>query len=130
MLFVFFCFLHEAQGFELPRYEIKATLDVQQKKIKPTFPAEINLPGYGEPRRASDEELSKIIPLIENAKKPVIYSGGGIISGNAEKELLAFAEITGFPVAKYSPSLKGNPAFAKGESTLGIHKMSASAKNW
>ena len=73
--------------------------DVQQKKIKPTFPAEINLPGYGEPPRASDEELKEIIPLLEKAKKPVLYTGGGIISGYAEKELLDFAELTGIPVA-------------------------------
>ena len=28
-----------------------------------------------------------------------LYTGGGIISGNADKELLAFAELTGIPVA-------------------------------
>ncbi len=73
--------------------------DVQQDRIKPTFPAEINLPGYRDPPRASDEELNEILPLLEKAKKPVIYSGGGIISGKAENELLAFAELTGIPVA-------------------------------
>ncbi len=73
--------------------------DVQQKKIKPIFPAEINLPGYDKLPQASDKELMELIPLLENAKQPVLYTGGGIISGNADKELLAFAELTGIPVA-------------------------------
>ena len=73
--------------------------DVQQKKIKPIFPAEINLPGYDILPQASDKELMELIPLLENAKQPVLYTGGGIISGNADKELLAFAELTGIPVA-------------------------------
>ncbi len=73
--------------------------DVQQKKIKPIFPAEINLPGYDKLPQASDKELMEVLPLVENAKQPVLYTGGGIISGNADKELLAFAELTGIPVA-------------------------------
>ena len=73
--------------------------DIQQKQIKPIFPAEINLPGYEILPQASDKELMELIPLLENAKQPVLYTGGGIISGNADKELLAFAELTGIPVA-------------------------------
>ena len=73
--------------------------DVQQKKIKPIFPAEINLPGYDKLPHATDKELMEVLPLVQNAKQPVLYTGGGIISGNADKELLAFAELTGIPVA-------------------------------
>ncbi len=73
--------------------------DVQQKKIKPIFPAEINLPGYDILPHATDKELMEVLPLVQNAKQPVLYTGGGIISGNADKELLAFAELTGIPVA-------------------------------
>ena len=73
--------------------------DVQQKKIKPIFPAEINLPGYDKLPHATDKDLMEVLPLVQNAKQPVLYTGGGIISGNADKELLAFAELTGIPVA-------------------------------
>ena len=72
--------------------------DIQQKKTKPVFPAEINLLGYKTLPQVSDNELIELIPLLENAKQPVLYTGGGIISGNADKELLAFAEFTGIPV--------------------------------
>ena len=73
--------------------------DVQQTRCEPVFPVDIQLPGYEEAPQASDEDLSTVLDLIEGSKKPVLYTGGGIVSSNAHEELLAFAEITGIPVA-------------------------------
>ena len=63
--------------------------DVQQKVIKPVFPAQVNIAGYTPSPEASDEELEAIIDLVEQCRCPVLYTGGGIISGNAHAELLA-----------------------------------------
>ncbi len=85
--------------------------DVQQEIFAPIFPSRINLPGYPNDAtevKASDEELAPILNLIEEAKRPVLYIGGGIISGEAHKELHQFAEITGLPVAS---TLMGLGAF-------------------
>lgn len=41
---------------------------------------------------ASEDQLKKAAELIENAKRPYIYFGGGIISGKASQELIAFAD--------------------------------------
>jgi len=73
--------------------------DVQQKILKPDFSQPIALPGYNPPRHAEDESLAEVLRLIEQCKRPVLYVGGGIISGQAEQELLKFAEMTGLPVA-------------------------------
>ena len=48
--------------------------------------------------KATDEELIEVLNLISKAKKPVLYTGGGIISAEAHKELKEFAELTGLPV--------------------------------
>lgn len=40
----------------------------------------------------SEDQLKKAAELIENSKRPYIYFGGGIISGKASQELLAFAD--------------------------------------
>ena len=40
-----------------------------------------------------------MLELIKNAKHPMIYCGGGIISGDASGELMEFVERTGIPVA-------------------------------
>ena len=85
--------------------------DVQQTAFTPVFPAEPHLPGYQKDvtvPKASDEALAPILDLIEKAKQPVLYIGGGIISGEAHKELRKFAEITGLPVAS---TLMGLGAF-------------------
>lgn len=85
--------------------------DVQQEIFVPTFPAELDLPGYKiEATRpmASDAELSNVLDLIEKAKRPVLYIGGGIISAEAHLELREFAELTGLPVAS---TLMGLGAF-------------------
>ena len=85
--------------------------DVQQAIFAPTFPSTIDLPGYlGDvtPPKASDDALIPVLKLIEKAERPVLYTGGGIISGDAHLELREFAERTGLPVAS---TLMGLGAF-------------------
>jgi acetolactate synthase I/II/III large subunit len=75
--------------------------DVQQTKLHPVFPTSIEFknPIIAGPHRASDESLRKLLGFISQARKPVLYAGGGIISGDAHRELRAFAERTQIPVA-------------------------------
>src|SRR5438105_2895160 len=72
--------------------------NVQQAKTQPVFPKEVHLRGYHADRRASDLELNDIIGLIQKSERPVLYVGGGIITGNASAELRQFAEATQIPV--------------------------------
>ena len=75
--------------------------DVQQKVFEPFFPDEIDeLPGYKlDQPQATDEELLEVLELISKSKRPVLYTGGGIVSAEAHQELRNFAELTGLPVA-------------------------------
>lgn len=73
--------------------------DVQQKVFIPDFSQEMDLPGYPPPPKASDEELQKLIQLIENSHQPVIYTGGGILSSDASDDLRSFVHTTGVPQA-------------------------------
>ena len=43
-------------------------------------------------------EQGDILGLIEKAERPVLYCGGGVISGNASEELRRFVEATQIPV--------------------------------
>src|SRR5213593_1543150 len=72
--------------------------NVQQAKTQPVFPRHINLRGYHPEQRASDLELNEIIGLIEKSERPVLYVGGGIITGNASEELRRFAQAAQIPV--------------------------------
>ena len=96
--------------------------NVQQARTQPVFPKQVHLRGYRLDRRASDLELNEIIGLIQKSERPVLYCGGGIITGNASDELLRFAEATQIPV---TTTIMGCGAFPETHSLslrwLGMH---------
>lgn len=77
----------------------------------------------------TDEYLETIANLINNAKKPFIYAGGGIIRANASKELNEFANFMQIPTAT---SLMGIGAFDQtnklSTGLIGMHGTVASNK--
>jgi acetolactate synthase I/II/III large subunit len=84
--------------------------DIQQKVFTPFFPDEVNIPGYPADPKAKDEDLKEILTLISQAKRPVIYSGGGIISGDASEDLREFVRLTGIPQTSTLMGLGALPA--------------------
>lgn len=60
--------------------------DVQEAVFTPDFDMEMDLPGYNPVLPVPAEELEALIPLIENASRPVIYAGGGIITAEASAD--------------------------------------------
>jgi acetolactate synthase-1/2/3 large subunit len=75
--------------------------DVQQARLQPVYPATVEFrSAYANAtQHATDDQLKQIMALIAEARRPVIYAGGGIISADAHKELKAMAERTNIPVA-------------------------------
>jgi acetolactate synthase-1/2/3 large subunit len=103
--------------------------NVQQAKAQPVFPKEIHMRGYNPDKRASDLELNEIIGLIEKSERPLLYVGGGIITGNASAELRRFAEAADIPV---TTTIMGCGAFPETHRLslrwLGMH--GAAYANW
>ncbi len=72
----------------------------------------------------SQDEINDLISLISNAKKPVIYSGGGVINSGpkASEALREFVRLTGFPITS---TLQGLGAFPGDDNQfigmLGMH---------
>jgi len=73
--------------------------DVQQTHAQPVFPSRVNIRGYNPDKKISDSQVHEIAKLIAEADQPMIYCGGGIITGEASAELREFAEKTNIPVA-------------------------------
>jgi len=103
--------------------------NLQQAKTVPVWPAEPHLRGYNPDKRADDSALNEIIALIEKAERPVLYCGGGIITGNASAELRQFVEATQIPV---TTTIMGCGAFPETHERslrwLGMH--GAAYANW
>ena len=67
-------------------------------------------------------DFEKAAQAVNNSKRPMIYMGGGVVSADAEKQLLAFAEKTDCPVATSIMGLGGFPASHRlFIGTIGMH---------
>lgn len=72
--------------------------DVQQRECVPDFERRIDRPGYHPKITPSTKQIEKAARLIEKAKRPVVYAGGGIISSGASDELRRYVKKTGLPI--------------------------------
>ncbi|GAB3631370.1 acetolactate synthase large subunit [Microbacterium sp. AGC85] len=77
---------------------VDITKDAQQKSAPFVWPPKIDLPGYRPVTKAHGKQIQAAAALLTEAKKPVLYVGGGVVRGRAAAELLALAESTGAPV--------------------------------
>jgi len=84
--------------------------DVSAQKTIFDYPEHIDIRSYKPTERGHIGQIKKAFKLLRKSERPVIYSGGGIILGQAHQELAAFARRTGFPVTQTLMGLGGYPA--------------------
>jgi acetolactate synthase-1/2/3 large subunit len=94
------------------------------EKTEFLWPDQVDLPGYHPPTFADSELVSQAAELINQAKKPVIISGHGVLISQAAPELLDLAEKTQIPVVL---TLLGISSFPTGHildmGMAGMHGM-------
>ncbi|GAA5016057.1 acetolactate synthase 3 large subunit [Acinetobacter puyangensis] len=73
------------------------------------YPEKVKLRSYQPPNRGHSGQIRKAIDELLTAKRPVIYSGGGVVQGNASALLTELAHILGFPVTNTLMGLGGFP---------------------
>ncbi|AFA74030.1 acetolactate synthase IlvB [Gordonia polyisoprenivorans VH2] len=72
--------------------------DILQAQTTFSWPPQIDLPGYRPVTKPHGKQVREAARMINAAKNPVLYVGGGVIKANASAELLELAELTGIPV--------------------------------
>ncbi|MGZ5369587.1 MAG: acetolactate synthase large subunit [Aeromicrobium sp.] len=72
--------------------------DALQKMTTFSWPSELALPGYRPTTRPHGKQVREAARLLSEAKRPVLYVGGGVIKAGASAELKVLAEMTGIPV--------------------------------
>jgi len=77
---------------------VDITKDAQQAKAPFIWPPKVDLPGYRPVTKAHGKQIQAAAALLAEARKPVLYVGGGVIRGRASEELKSLAEVTGAPV--------------------------------
>ncbi|RZS65954.1 acetolactate synthase large subunit [Agromyces ramosus] len=77
---------------------VDITKDAQQAKFMFRWPPKVDLPGYRPITKAHGKQVAAAAQMLAEAKRPVLYVGGGIIRSRASEELVELAEATNAPV--------------------------------
>jgi acetolactate synthase-1/2/3 large subunit len=77
---------------------VDITKDAQQNTAPFIWPPKLDLPGYRPVTKAHGKQIQAAAQLLADAKRPVLYVGGGVIRSQAHAELLELAEAVGAPV--------------------------------
>jgi acetolactate synthase-1/2/3 large subunit len=96
--------------------------DVQKAKSPKRYPEKHELPGYKPTIEGHVRQVRKVAAAIKEAKRPLVYSGGGVLLSGAWDELREFVHKTGIPI---TTTLMGLGAFDETEplslKMLGMH---------
>jgi acetolactate synthase I/II/III large subunit len=74
------------------------------------YPKQIKMRSYNPTTRGHGGQIRKALELILSAKKPMLYTGGGIILGQASEALTEFTRKLGYPITNTLMGLGGFPA--------------------
>jgi acetolactate synthase-1/2/3 large subunit len=72
--------------------------DLLQAQTEFSWPVEMQLPGYRPAAKPHGKQVREAARLIVDAKRPVLYVGGGVLKARAAEELRKLAELSGIPV--------------------------------
>ncbi len=96
--------------------------DVSLKTTTFHYPESVEMRSYNPVRKGHGGQIRKAVQLLLNAKRPYIYTGGGVILGEASKELRELVNMLGYPSTS---TLMGLGAIAASDKTflgmLGMH---------
>jgi len=96
--------------------------DVTIAKCEYSYPKTINLRSYSPVIKGHQGQIKKAVQLLLEAKRPMIYAGGGVILSDASEKLATLAKLLGYPVTNTLMGLGAYPATDKQfVGMLGMH---------
>jgi acetolactate synthase-1/2/3 large subunit len=96
--------------------------DVSLKTAPFHYPDKVEMRSYNPVRKGHGGQIRKAVQLLLQARRPYIYTGGGVILGNASAELRQLVDMLGFPCTNTLMGLGAIPASEpKFLGMLGMH---------
>jgi len=84
--------------------------DVTQQKTEFVYPQSISMRSYNPVTKGHSGQIKKAVQLLMEAKRPMIYTGGGVVLNAASEELIRLVRWLGFPCTNTLMGLGGYPA--------------------
>lgn len=86
------------------------------------YPKKIKLRSYNPATKGHPGQIKKAVELLLNAQRPMLYTGGGVVLGNASAELTELTQLLNFPITNTLMGLGAYPATDKQfVGMLGMH---------
>ena len=96
--------------------------DVSAMKCEFAYPKAVSMRSYNPVIKGHQGQIKKAVQLLLEAKRPMIYTGGGVILSDAAEKLTKLVRQLGFPVTNTLMGLGGYPATDKHfVGMLGMH---------
>ena len=89
--------------------DVPKDMTMPNEKFPFIYPDKVKLRSYNPVQRGHSGQIKKAVQAMMQAKKPVIYTGGGVILGRAADELTTLARMLNFPVTNTLMGLGGYP---------------------
>ncbi|WP_182345325.1 MULTISPECIES: acetolactate synthase 3 catalytic subunit [Comamonas] len=88
--------------------------DVSFKKVAYSgYPSTVEMRSYNPVKKGHSGQIRKALQLLLSAKRPYIYTGGGVLLSGAEQELRTLVDLLGYPVTHTLLGLGAYPASDK-----------------
>ena len=84
--------------------------DITAEKAEFSYPKEVSMRSYNPVRVGHTGQIKRAVKLMQGAKRPILYTGGGVVLGNASEPLIELAHIMNFPVTNTLMGLGAYPA--------------------
>lgn len=84
--------------------------DITAQSAAFEYPEEIEMRSYKPVASGHPGQIRKAAELILSAKRPMLYTGGGVVLGNASNELTEFTRLLGYPITQTLMGLGSYPA--------------------
>jgi len=84
--------------------------DITADRCEFEYPQEVRMRSYNPVVKGHQGQIKKAVQLLLGAKRPMIYTGGGVILSNAAEQLTTLTRRLGFPITNTLMGLGGYPA--------------------
>jgi len=93
--------------------DVPKDITAPQITVPYKYPEKVSIRSYNPVVTGHKGQIKKAVDLLLSAQKPIIYSGGGVVLGEASKELIEFTHTLGYPITNTLMGLGSYPATDK-----------------
>jgi len=87
--------------------------DITAQKTSFAYPDKVEMRSYKPVEHGHPGQIRKAAELILSAKRPMVYTGGGVVLGNGAEQLIEFTRLLGYPITQTLMGLGAYPATDK-----------------